>query len=58
MHNELASISGLAAAYRLGADYPEDLLNDGFALLCFRLFLLLSHGKWFSTKKQNRIKQQ
>ena len=49
--HEVASISGLAAACRLGADYPEDLLNDGFALLCFRLFLLLSHGKWFSTEK-------
>ncbi|CAF4392525.1 unnamed protein product, partial [Adineta steineri] len=43
--HEIASISGIAAAYSLGIDYPQDLENDHFALLCFRLFLLISHGK-------------
>lgn len=42
--HELAVISGMAAAYRLGAAYPKDLEEDSFALLCFRLYLLLSHG--------------
>ncbi len=33
--------------------YPEDLEQDSFALLCFRLYLLLSHGKWYK-KGSNR----
>lgn len=45
--HELAVISGMAAAYTLGAEYPADLEQDRFALLCFRLYLLLSHGKWY-----------
>ncbi|CAF0767442.1 unnamed protein product [Adineta steineri] len=49
--HEIASISGIAAAYSLGIDYPQDLENDHFALLCFRLFLLISHGKWYRKKK-------
>lgn len=51
--HEVASISGLAAAYRLGAEYPEDLLDNPFATLAFKLFLLLSHGIWFNKKKQH-----
>jgi len=46
--HELAIISGQAAAYRLGAAYPKELEDDSFALLCFRLYLFLSHGKWYS----------
>jgi hypothetical protein len=38
----------MAAAYRLGASYPLELEQDSFAILCFRLYLLLSHGKWYS----------
>ena len=53
--HELAIISGMAAAYRLGAEYPEELENDSFAVLCFRLYLLLSHGKWYK-KGGNREK--
>ena len=34
--HELAVISGMAAAYRLGAEYPKDLEEDPFAMLCFR----------------------
>lgn len=34
--HELAVISGMAAAYRLGAEYPKELEEDSFALLCFR----------------------
>ena len=34
--HELAIISGMAAAYTLGADYPEDLEKDDFATLCFK----------------------
>jgi len=45
--HEVAIISGMAAAYRLGAAYPKDLEEDSFALLCFRLYLLLSHGTWY-----------
>jgi len=37
----------MAAAYRLGAAYPEELETDSFALLCFRLYLLLSHATWY-----------
>ncbi|KAL1747167.1 hypothetical protein HDZ31DRAFT_32494 [Schizophyllum fasciatum] len=51
--HEVAVLSGLAAAYRLGADYPLDLEReaDGFALLCFRLYLLLSHMMWYGGRK-------
>ncbi|GAA5918300.1 hypothetical protein JCM1841_002157 [Sporobolomyces salmonicolor] len=45
--HELAIISGLAAAYSLGAEYPPELEEDAFALLCFRLYLLLQHGRWY-----------
>lgn len=42
--HELAIISGQAAAYKLGADYPAELYANDFAKLCFRLYLLLAHG--------------
>ncbi|BGP44415.1 hypothetical protein JCM10450v2_000228 [Rhodotorula kratochvilovae] len=45
--HELAVISGMAAAYALGASYPEELEDDDFALLCFRLYLLLDHKMWY-----------
>ncbi|KAF9269470.1 FAD/NAD(P)-binding domain-containing protein [Marasmius fiardii PR-910] len=48
--HELAVISGIAAAYSLGADYPPQLREDQFARLCFRLYLLLVHWKWFDGK--------
>jgi len=49
--HEVAVISGTAAAYKLGADYPKDLYENDFAKLCFRLYLLLAHGKLL---KKNR----
>ncbi|KAI1343097.1 hypothetical protein F5Y15DRAFT_372093 [Xylariaceae sp. FL0016] len=45
--HEVAVMSGIAAAVDLGADYPEDLENDKFAFLCFRLYYLLAYGKWY-----------
>lgn len=48
--HEVAIISGLAAAVDLGASYPEDLENDKFALLSFRLYYLLVYGKWYRRK--------
>ncbi|GAA6038635.1 hypothetical protein JCM8097_009458 [Rhodosporidiobolus ruineniae] len=53
--HELAVISGMAAAYSLGAEYPKELEDDEFALLCFRLYLLLQYGKWY--KKGSNRKQ-
>ncbi|KAJ9109518.1 hypothetical protein QFC20_003262 [Naganishia adeliensis] len=62
--HELAVISGMAAAYALGASYPKELAEEqkessypvpsSFALLCFRLYLLLDHRKWFSHKENDR----
>jgi len=49
--HELAIISGHAAAYKLGADYPIELYENEFARLCFRLYLLLAHGKILSKKQ-------
>lgn len=48
--HETACISGIAAAVDLGATYPEDLEQDQFALLSFRLYYLLIYGKWYSRK--------
>lgn len=45
--HEVAIMSGIAAAVDLGAEYPEDLEHDHFALLCFRLYYLLAYGKWY-----------
>lgn len=53
--HELAIISGQAAAYKLGADYPEELYQNDFAKLCFRLYLLLAHG--MVLKKSRTSKQ-
>jgi len=55
----MAVISGLAAAWSLGAGYPEELQGGpeekveeerwrGFGLLCFRLYCLIAYGKWYS----------
>jgi predicted NAD/FAD-binding protein len=51
--HEVAIISGLAAAVDLGAEYPEDLENDKFALLSFRLYYLLVYGKWYRRRFKN-----
>ena len=34
----------------LGAEYPQDLERDRFALLAFRLYYLLVYGKWYRRK--------
>lgn len=49
--HELAIISGQAAAYKLGADYPAELYANDFAKLCFRLYLLLAHGMRLDSKR-------
>ncbi|WRT63367.1 uncharacterized protein IL334_000272 [Kwoniella shivajii] len=49
--HEVAVISGTAAAYKLGADYPEDLFHNDFARKSFRSYLFLTHGKWLSSKR-------
>ena len=51
--HEVAIMSGIAAAVDLGAKYPEDLENDRFAFLCFRLYYLLSYGKWYRRRYKN-----
>jgi hypothetical protein len=48
--HEVAVISGIAAAVDLGAEYPADLERDKFALLCFRLYYLLTYGRWYRKK--------
>ncbi|KAI1123271.1 FAD dependent oxidoreductase [Nemania abortiva] len=45
--HEVAVLSGIAAAVDLGAEYPEDLEHDRFSFLCFRLYYLLTYGKWY-----------
>jgi len=53
MH-ELACVSGIAAAYRLGAEYVK---FDDFAEDFFSKYLLVSHGVRYGaeeTKKQKR----
>lgn len=47
MH-ELACVSGIAAAYRLGADYE---VFDGFAEQFFKMYLWLSHGVRYKKEK-------
>ncbi len=54
MH-ELACVSGLAAAYRLGADYTR---IDDFAQDFFSKYLLLSHGMVFSREEKRRRKAE
>ncbi|MCJ1403828.1 hypothetical protein MMC11_007051 [Xylographa trunciseda] len=48
--HEVAVMSGIAAAVDLGAQYPEDLERDQFALLSFRLYYLLAYGRWYRKK--------
>lgn len=50
MH-ELACVSGIAAAYRLGADYPR---FDNFATSFFAKYLFMSHGLLFSREESKR----
>ncbi|KAF7558630.1 hypothetical protein G7046_g5517 [Stylonectria norvegica] len=50
MH-ELACVSGIAAAYRLGADYVK---FDDFAEDFFSKYMLLSHGKVYSREEKKR----
>lgn len=54
MH-EVACVSGIAAAYRLGADYVQ---FDGFATDFFTKYLLLSHGIVFSRNEKRKKKQK
>ncbi|KAL7932011.1 hypothetical protein V8C35DRAFT_101065 [Trichoderma chlorosporum] len=54
MH-EVACISGIAAAYRLGADYQK---FDDFAQDFFVKYLLVSHGKLFSREEKKRRKDK
>lgn len=48
MH-ELACVSGIAAAYRLGADYEK---FDDFAEDFFQKYLLISHGVRYKGGKE------
>ena len=48
MH-ELACVSGIAAAYRLGADYEK---FDDFAEVFFRKVLFVTHGVRYRGQKQ------
>lgn len=50
MH-EVACVSGIAAAYRLGADYMQ---FDSFATDFFSKYLMLSHGVIFSQQEKKR----
>lgn len=50
MH-ELACVSGIAAAYRLGADYVK---FDHFAEDLFSKYLLLSHGIRYEAEQKRR----
>ena len=54
MH-ELACVSGIAAAYRLGADYVK---FDDFAEDFFTKYLLLSHGVVYSREQKKRKKNK
>ena len=54
MH-ELACVSGIAAAYRLGADY---LHFDEFAKDFFAKYLLISHGMIFSWQEKRRAQKE
>lgn len=50
MH-ELAVVSGIAAAYHLGANYVK---VDDFAEDFFSKYLFLSHGIWYSRQEKKR----
>jgi predicted NAD/FAD-binding protein len=55
--HEVACISGISAAVDLGAEYPEDLERDQFALLSFRLYYLLVYGRWYRRKATKKTKE-
>lgn len=55
--HEVACISGVAAAVDLGADYPDDLERDRFALLAFRLYYLLAYGRWYRRRATRYSKE-
>lgn len=50
MH-EIACISGIAAAYRLGASYEH---FDDFAQEVFAKYLLVCHGVWYKGEGKKR----
>lgn len=50
MH-EVACVSGIAAAYNMGAEYTQ---FDDFATDFFSKYLLLSHGLLFSRQEKRR----
>lgn len=50
MH-ELALVSGIAAAYRLGAEYEK---FDDFAEEFFSNYLLISHGVRYQAEEKRR----
>lgn len=53
MH-EMACVSGIAAAYRLGADYVR---VDDLAEALFSNYLLLFHGLFFRREERRRKRQ-
>lgn len=55
--HETACISGISAAVDLGADYPDDLERDKFALLSFRLYYLLAYGRWYRRRATKKSKE-
>ncbi|EIW68152.1 hypothetical protein TREMEDRAFT_33043 [Tremella mesenterica DSM 1558] len=42
--HEVAIISGMAAAYKLGADYPKELREDTIGRRAMAAYLMLAHG--------------
>lgn len=50
MH-EMACVSGIAAAYRLGAEYKK---FDDFAEELFSKYLLISHGIIYKRQEKKR----
>jgi hypothetical protein len=44
--HETAIISGMSAAYNLGASYPKELQEEKLAWLSFRLYNLLAWRTW------------
>jgi len=54
MH-ELACVSGIAAAWRLGADYVK---FDDFAEDFLSNYLLISHGVRYGAEEKRRQKQR
>ncbi|GAA5827940.1 hypothetical protein JCM5353_007750 [Sporobolomyces roseus] len=53
--HEAAVVSGLAAAYALGAGYPEELAQDEFAKKCFQGYLSICYRKWGKSAKKKGI---